>query len=106
MRFFRGPLGPLSIAMTAVLFVLMGSSPADAEDPDRGERPDPAPTAPAPRAAAVARYARPTPSNAFNVIVDDAVALAGQLARADQVAADIAATRAQLDELTDARRST
>src|SRR5207244_3543657 len=45
MRSFNGPLGPLSVAMAAALFVLAGSTPADAQGPDDDDRPtkEPAP---------------------------------------------------------------
>src|SRR2546430_582783 len=45
MRSFNGPLGPLSVTMAAALFVLAGSTPADAQGPDDDDRPtkEPAP---------------------------------------------------------------
>src|SRR5947209_5104530 len=103
MRSFNGPLGPLSVAMVAALFVLAGSTPADAQGPDDDDRPtkEPAPiVTPVQRAAPLARYAAPTPSNGFTALVDDAAAFARKLSGADQVAADIVATQAQLDAIS------
>src|SRR3989442_11713455 len=101
MRLFNGPLGPLPIAMTAALFVLAGSTPADAQGPDDDDRPAAQPSgAPVQRAAPLARYTAPTPSNGFTTLVDDAVAFAHKLSGADQVAADIVATQAQLDAIS------
>ena len=103
MRSFNGPLGPLSVTMAAALFVLAGSTPADAQGPDDDDRPtkEPAPiVTPVQRAAPLARYAAPTPSNGFTVLVDDAAAFARKLSGADQVAADIVATQAQLDAIS------
>ena len=101
MRLFNGPLGPLSIAMAAALFVLAGSTPADAQGPDDDDRPAAQPSgAPVQRAAPLARYTAPTPSNGFTTLVDDAVAFAHQLTGADHVAADMVATQAQLDAIS------
>src|SRR3989442_2705093 len=97
MRLFNGPLGPLSIAMAAALFVLAGSTPADAQGPDDDDRPAAQPSgAPVQRAAPLARYTAPTPSNGFTTLVADAVAFAHHLTGADPVAAGAGTDHAAL----------
>src|SRR5438132_6828005 len=110
MRTFTGPLGPLSIVMAAALLVLVGSTPADAEPPDRATpapAASPAPSAQPSRAAPLSRYAPPTSTNGFTALVENGAAFAAKLTQADQVAAEIVATQSQLGAISDdtARRS-